>query len=66
MSIQPIGSESGVKTASIPQKPQGAQEFTTVTTHCSKQHKHDKSCPHTESTQKAPRMGEPGYLLDVK
>lgn len=52
--------------ASMAQRAQGEEELTTVTTHCSKHHQHDQSCPHTVSTRPAPRLGEPGYLLDEK
>lgn len=65
MSIQPVGN-SPASAASMPQKPQDAQEITTVTTHCNKRHQHDKSCPHTVSTRPAPKVGEPGYLLDER
>lgn len=48
------------------------QEITTITTHCSKKHKHDQSCPHTVSTRPDPRSqarpapapGETGSQLD--
>lgn len=63
-----IGSISGStpNAAGVPQKPQEAEEQTTVTTHCKEKHQHDQSCPHTVSTQPAPKMGEPGYLMDEK
>lgn len=49
-----------------PQKKQGSEEMTTVTTKCDKDHQHDQSCPHTVSTKRAPEAGESGYLLDQK
>lgn len=42
------------------------KELTTVTTHCNKNHEHDRTCPHTVSTKPAPKAGEPGYLLDER
>lgn len=64
MSVQSIGSGTPTPTADPGQKPQTAQEVTTVTTHCDKEHKHDRSCPHTVSTRPAPKEGESGYYLD--
>lgn len=43
-----------------------SEEITTVTTHCDKEHKHDRSCPHTVSTRPAPQQGEPGYNFDAR
>lgn len=45
-------------------KPQGGEQIATITTQCNKQHRHDKSCPHTVSTKPAPRVGADGFLFD--
>lgn len=42
------------------------KEITTITTHCNKKHQHDKSCPHTVTTQPAPKVGETGHFFDRK
>lgn len=69
MAIEPIGSVEASdvsKAGQTPQSPQPAEELTTVTTHCDKQHKHDQSCPHTVTTRPAPRPGQSGYFIDKK
>lgn len=66
MSIDAISGGAPYHAPDASQKPQNAEEITTVTTHCKKKHQHDQSCPHTVSTQPAPKAGEDGYLLDEK
>lgn len=44
---------------------QGAEELTTVTTHCDKNHKHTPACPHTTSTQPAGPAAGSGWYIDV-
>lgn len=62
MSITPI---SGATPAHAPEAPaRAAEELTTVTTHCDEKHWHDQRCPHSVTTRPAPRVGQPGYLLD--
>lgn len=64
MSIEAIGASAPSAAPEAAQKQAGAEEITTVTTHCDKQHAHDRSCPHTVSTKPAPRVGQNGYFID--
>lgn len=64
MSISAIGNSGVYAAPQAAEKPQEGEELTTVTTQCSKEHMHDRSCPHTVSTIPAPKVGENGYFLD--
>lgn len=66
MSIGAIDGNSPYRAADASQKAQGAEEITTITTQCKKEHNHNQSCPHTVSTQPAPKAGEDGYLFDKR
>ena len=66
MSIGAIGGNIPYAAPAAAQKPQNAEELTTVTTKCDKEHFHTQSCPHTVSTVPAPQAGESGYLLDER
>ena len=42
-----------------------SMEYTKVTTHCTKKHRHTPNCPHTTRTQPASVDGK-GLLADIK
>lgn len=55
----------GSQPQSAPAGKQSAEEYTTVTTHCNKEHEHTPACPHTTSTRPANNFGPTGRYLDV-
>lgn len=56
----PMASQSSPVAAS-----KGQEELTTVTTHCSKNHKHTPECPHTTFTRPATVAEGKGRYLDL-
>lgn len=67
---RPQGDRAG---GAAKEKPGDQVEYTTVTTHCGKQHRHTPACPHTVVTQPAapaapaaPTGGAPGRLVDME
>lgn len=65
--------ERAKETGAAEDKPQTQVEYTTVTTHCNKHHRHTPACPHTVTTQPAapaapaaPTGGAPGRLVDME
>ena len=66
---RPQGDRAG-ETGAAKEKPGAQVEYTTVTTHCGKQHRHTPACPHTVVTQPAapaaPTGGAPGRLGDME
>lgn len=64
--IQFPSSQQNPKAVDSQSRAEGKQEeLTTVTTHCSKHHKHTAACPHTTFTRPADENSPVGRYVDT-